>query len=416
MPIEKEVRRSEGRRSFAPKLAKKLSPAIVEGAKPEADPYRIWDTLVPSLFLRVQPSGIKSFNVQWSRTSSRSLGKWPGCTVESARTKARAILVETDQHGAPMAVMDAKKPKTYTLGEFIEQEYRPWASANLKWGDGAADRILSVFEEFADKPLTEINAWIIEKWRAKRIKEGISPNTCNRDLATLKSALKRAQNWKMIDADALVTVKQARVDSTRVRYLSDAEEKRLRDALAARDDEARAARLRANQWRAERGRELLPSVFYTDHLTPAVLLSLNTGLRRGELTALDWADIDDRTRVLTVRAAAAKSGTMRRVPLNDEAVDVLKRWRKQTGRTGRVFAFKDAKKSWAPLLAAAKIADFRWHDLRHSFASKLVMAGVNLNAVRELLGHADLKMTLRYAHLAPSHLADAVARLGDAKP
>lgn len=86
------------------KLAKKLSPAVVEDAEREEFPYRIWDTTVPALFLRVQPSGVKSFNVQWSRTSSKSLGKWPGVTVEAARTRARAALVETDKHGAPVGI------------------------------------------------------------------------------------------------------------------------------------------------------------------------------------------------------------------------------------------------------------------------------------------------------------------------
>ena len=71
----------------------------------------------------------------------------------------------------------------------------------------------------------------------------------------------------------------------------------------------------------------------------------------------------------------------------------------------------NVKKGWLPIVKVAKLEAFRFHDLRHTFASKLVMAGVDLNTVRELLGHADLKMTLRYAHLAPEHKAAAVAKL-----
>ena len=79
------------------------------------------------------------------------------------------------------------------------------------------------------------------------------------------------------------------------------------------------------------------------------------------------------------------------------------------GKNGK--RFNNIRRSWAGVLDAAKISGFRLHDLRHTFASRLVMAGVDLNTVRELLGHSDYSMTLRYAHLAPEHKAAAVARL-----
>ena len=71
----------------------------------------------------------------------------------------------------------------------------------------------------------------------------------------------------------------------------------------------------------------------------------------------------------------------------------------------------DIKKAWGHAITVARVANFTFHDLRHTFASNLAMRGENLNVVRELLGHADLKMTMRYSHLAPHHLAAAVARL-----
>jgi len=397
---------------MSPKYRTALTAKEVENAKPKTAAYRLHDAKVPGLSLRVLPSGVKSWNVTWARNRDLAIGKWPGVTLEAARTRARAKLAEADQHGAPLAVIEAKKPKAFTLGEFVEQEFRPWATANRKWGEGAADRILSVFSDYADSPLSDLNALTLEKWRSRRVKSGTSLNTCNRDLATLKSALKRALEWGLIDVDRLGAVKQAKVDSTRVRYLSPDEDKRLRNALAERDETARRARDSNNAWRAARGREPLPVLGredFGDHLAPAVLLSLNTGLRRGELTALEWSDIDFRASILTVRAAAAKSGSMRRVNLNAEAVAVLRRWQRQTTGTGRLFLVHDFKTAWSTLLEEAKIDGFRWHDLRHTFASRLAQANVSLNKIRELMGHADLKMTLRYAHLATEDLADAVA-------
>lgn len=148
------------------------------------------------------------------------------------------------------------------------------------------------------------------------------------------------------------------------------------------------------------------------------MISLNTGLRRGELFNLYWNDINFDRAILTIKGDTAKSGKTRHVPLNSIAMQSLKDWQLVAQHDDLVFAnnktqkvFMHVKKAWASVLDKANIKDFRWHDMRHHFASKLVMEGVDLNTVRELLGHADIKMTLRYAHLAPEHKANAVAKL-----
>jgi integrase len=159
---------------------------------------------------------------------------------------------------------------------------------------------------------------------------------------------------------------------------------------------------------------------YVDHLRPLVLLALNTGMRRSELFQLRWADINLKTRWLTVRGRTAKSKQTRRLPLNREALMVLEGWHAQSVRRPAnpyVFpgvgqsALTTITKSWGSLRKNASLRDFRFHDLRHHFASRLVQSGVDLNTVRELLGHADLKMVLRYAHLAPGGLASAVEKV-----
>ncbi len=374
--------------------------------------YRIWDTKVPGLVVRVLPSGVKSFNVAWSRSSSKAIGKYPAMTVEMARTQALGILQDAAKHGTPEVAR--KRPKLGTLRQFLDTDLAPWAIEHRKWGAGSVKRIKSAFAERLDRPLTELNAWIIEKWRSQRLKAGISDGTINRELAALKAALAKAVEWGALPTNPLTSVKLRRVDNARVRYLSAAEENRLRAALMRRDRLAIAGRARANVSRAGRGARQLPAPTagaYRDHLTPMVLLALNSGLRRGELVTLEWADVDAVKKSLYVRAAAAKSGRSRHVPLNKESVAVLKQWRRQQRGSGRVFNVRDVKTAWRALIREAAIDGFTFHDLRHSFASNLVMAGVDLNTVRELLGHADLKMTLRYSHLANEHKAAAVEKL-----
>jgi len=407
------------------KLSKKLSPAVVEAAKPEAEPYRVWDTVVPQLHLRVQPSGVKSWNVQWSRTRSKALGKWPGVTVEAARAKARAVLAETDEHGAPLAVIEAAKPaaeKPITLGDFIRKHYAPWALAHQKAGQATVDALEASFSDLYDRELRSLSAFDIERFKSKRLKAGRKPATVNRDLDRIRSVYSRAVEWGFLTDHPLKAVKRAKgADNSRVRYLSPKEEKRLRDALAAREAERRASRDRHNAWHAARGSEghpQWPEDGFTDHLAPLVLLALNTGLRRGELFGLRWEDVNLPARLLTVTAGNAKSRKARHLPLNDEAVDVLTRWKKQGDGKGLVFPgagggrMTNINKSWDRLVTAAELADFRFHDCRHHFASRLAMSGVDLYTIKELLGHASIEMTQRYAHLAPDKLADAVAKLG----
>ena len=305
-----------------------------------------------------------------------------------------------------------------TFKQYLTHEYEPWVLANRRTGNETLRRLRQAFAEFLPLSMADITPARVERWRTARLAGQTAAATVNRDLAALRAALSHAVATDLLPAHPLARLKPARVDSRGVvRYLSGDEEKRLRWALEARDTQRRRGRDAANLWRRERSYDELPIYgAYTDHLTPLTLLALNTGCRRGELFALTWADVEGA--VLTVRGASAKSGQTRHVPLNREAREVINAWRPEDAKPGaHVFAngekagLTTIKTAWAPLLKRAAIETFRFHDLRHTFASKLVMAGVDLNTVRELLGHADLKMTLRYAHLAPAVKAAAVEKL-----
>ena len=171
-------------------------------------------------------------------------------------------------------------------------------------------------------------------------------------------------------------------DNTRIRFLLPDEETALRTAIEAKCPE---------------------------HL-PEFVLALNTGLRLSEQYGLTWADVSIARRILTVQRS--KNGSTRHVPLNRAALCALDDLRKQTGGTGFVCGGAPEPRRWfGAALADAKIAGFSWHCLRHTFASRLVMAGVDIRTVQELLGHKTIAMTVRYSHLAPKHTLAAVERL-----
>jgi integrase len=312
-----------------------------------------------------------------------------------------------------------KRKTKLTLGSFIDDQYTDWLKANTKTGKMLSIRLKSSFSSFMDTPLTEINAWSIEKWRAERMKAGMSASTTNRNITVLRGLFSRALEWGIVLEHPLASIKMLQEPSGKARWLSDDEEDRLRKTLDAREERDRAGRESANAWRESRNYELMPDMRgkeFVDHLKPMVLLSINTGLRRGELLNLRWGAVDLENAILTVHDETAKSGRTRHIPLNDEALFTLKAWREQSAEE-LVFPGVDGnpiveiKTAWGKVLKDAEINNFRWHDMRHHFASRLVMAGVDLNTVRELLGHSDLKMTLRYAHLAPEHKAAAVQKL-----
>lgn len=140
----------------------------------------------------------------------------------------------------------------------------------------------------------------------------------------------------------------------------------------------------------------------TAHLKPIVAFALNTGMRRGEILGLRWDQVDPKAR--TVRAVKTKSGRDRVIPLNDVAADILKAQRgKTTGEyvfpsTSGVGRLKDVKTAFHSACRKAGILGLRFHDLRHTFASRLIQRGADIVAVQKLLGHYSVTMTERYTH------------------
>lgn len=393
---------------------------LLSALKPADKPFEVRDTKLKGFLLRVQPSGVMTYVCEYARGRRLVIGRVGVLTPAQARDRAVEILADATKGIDPVAAKKAAQVQDFAA--YLAHEYGPWVQAHRKDGAATLARLKACFPELSRKPLAEINPWLVEKWRAARLKDGIQPATVNRDLVALKACLSKAVEWGLLEAHPLTHVKPSLVDhAPKVRFLDGDEEARLRAALDAREERLRAERDSANAWRRARGYERLPDLRarpFVDYLKPLVLVAINTGLRRGELFSLAWDHVDLARALLTVGGATAKSGRTRHVPLNAEALNTLEGWRAQAFESaGLVFPGKDGrrltslKSAWRGLMTAAGIPAFRFHDTRHHFASRLVMAGVDLNTVRELLGHSDIQMTLRYAHLAPEHKALAVSRL-----
>jgi hypothetical protein len=151
------------------------------------------------------------------------------------------------------------------------------------------------------------------------------------------------------------------------------------------------------------------------NLTDLVEFALFTGLRRGEVLDLTWERVDRARGVILLDVT--KSGKRREVPLNSRADAVLaRRGSKSSGLVFGTRKWDHFRSAWERAVGRAKLVDFHFHDLRHTFASWAVQRGASLQEVKDLLGHRSLAMTLRYGHLAPEHLRSAVARLDTTLP
>jgi integrase len=235
-------------------------------------------------------------------------------------------------------------------------------------------------------PLAEITSSKISAWKAAKLAatcpmtgEPYAAATINRPLATRRHLLLLARDeWEVLTT--VPRIRQEREPQGRLRWLTEDEIQ----ALLAACDKSTSRELRH-----------------------AVVLALNTGLRLSELYGLTWDRVDMTRGVL--RLELTKTGKRREVPINADAFAALTHLGPRS--EGRVFKVRDPRQSYRHAVRRAKLEDVTFHTLRHTFASWAMMKGASLKELQELLGHASLTMTMRYAHLAPERLKQAVSRL-----
>ena len=291
-----------------------------------------------------------------------------------------------------------KRKEVPTLQEFAREFLETYARTNNKPSEVKSKKCVfnhHLLPAFGRKRLDQIGAREIEKFKSRKVKEGLSPKTINNLLTVLRKCLSLAAEWELTDREP--KVKWMRVDRQKYDFLNFEEADRL---IAAAEPE----------WRT------------------MIVLALRTGMRQGEILGLLWEDVDLQRGQIVVRRArwrghmvAPKNGRTREIPLSPKAHRAMKKHRHLRGDF--VFCSEDGSPltdgqcKW-PLWSACRNAGLRrigWHVLRHTFASHLVMRGVPLKAVQELLGHSTIEMTMRYSHLSPDVRREAVSRL-DEKP
>lgn len=296
--------------------------------------------------------------------------------------EAEALLIKRKQNIKEDKQPEIKKIANHTFYE-LAAEYIKWAERQ-KCFNSKIHLINQLARAFGSFPLRRFNTMMIEQYQTERLQRN-KPATVNRLFATISHMFTKAVEWDMVEEETLKRIRKVKLlpeNNKRLRYLSKEQCQALVDAC-------------------------------DPHLRPIVITALNTGCRKGEILSLEWEKhIDLRHGFITLDKT--KNGDRREIPVNETVRITLQ------GITRRLdipFVFfdpsagkryQDVKRSFKTALRRAGIRDFRFHDLRHTFASHLVMAGVDLATVKELLGHKDIKMTLRYAHLAPAHKLKAV--------
>lgn len=334
---------------------------------------------------RIRDSWWVDFRVAHVRYRKRS--------PEDSRAGAQAYEAMLRQRAARGESIDdiikESSPKL-TFAQFIPEWLDTYVAANCKNSEILAKESVlrsSLLPWFGEYPLGEINTLLIEKFKAEKLRLGLSSKTINNHLATLSKALKCAFEWERMTTP-VPPVQRLSVCTPKIDFLTPIESHQL---LQDREEP---------MWNT------------------MILVALRTGMRFGELLGLEWSDVNWSQRIVTVRQSLVrgvlgtpKSGKIRHIPLTDDALQRLVELPKTHARVfheAGVSTHRVGANAIQRICKRTGVRVINWHLLRHTFASHLAMEGVPIPVVQQLLGHASITMTMRYAHLSPSRLGEAV--------
>lgn len=264
------------------------------------------------------------------------------------------------------------------FSKFIDEYFTLHASVNMVNAKNEFYRLKSFNKFFGDTAVSEITPKEIQKWKAD-LASRVKPSTFNRSLTALKGAFNTAIEWGKIKENPAQKITKLREDDPKTRYLTENEIDQLLKCASPK-------------------------------LCDFLVFAMNTGLRKTNVIQLNWEDIDFHNNIIKV--IKTKSGKSVDIPINKVVSELLDRLRPSSNHpTGRVFDTTNLRREWERARRLAGIPPVRLHDMRHTFCSHLAMKGIDLLTISKLTGHADMKMTMRYAHLSPNHKLIAVNML-----
>jgi integrase len=237
----------------------------------------------------------------------------------------------------------------------------------------------ALLKSFGNMLLSNITSWHVEKFKSQRKDQDLSLSTINRELTVLKRVFNLGIEWKLTSYNPVKGVKFFKIPLQKLRVLSEEEFLKLYNAASP-------------------------------HLKPILLIAVSTGMRRGEVLSLKWEDIDLKNGVIFVKDS--KTYESRAIPMNEGLIENLEL--KKASTNEYLFcntdgtAIESVNRSFHTARRRSRIAYCTFHCLRHTFATRAVMAGVDIVTVQETLGHKTIAMTKRYSHPTPEHKKKAV--------
>ena len=267
-----------------------------------------------------------------------------------------------------------RKREKITFRDFSKIYFERYGKKKRSWERSDKSYLrANLIPYFGHLLLSEIDSFLIENYISKRIEDGVKESTINRELACLRKMFNKAIDWEFVTENPISKVEFfSEKDNLKERILTEEEEDRLLDTSS-------------------------------EHLQPILIVALNTGMRLGEILNLEWRQIN--LDAQKIRVEKTKSGKIRFIEINTFLLQEFLKLRSKSGNGQFVFPnpetrrpYRDIKKAFKGACKRTGINGLRFHDLRHTFATRLIEKGVDLITIKDLLGHSTVKITERYTH------------------